>query len=531
MVRRSTVLFPGLLAALLLAATAGAVLYETWTLRQWIVDTPHPPAVQLATALRAQVALETATTRLQLIEHDEAALRDLGPKVVDRFPHPGPLLLPTHVHAELAELRGDFAHYVAEVRKLARFRREALGHVPVDSLSDDHAAKVAAQAERVRRFRLALYEQLRQLVERSEARVQQQLDRASYATRRQLLWVVIGCSVAGAMLLLGLSAVAIASALRTRALVRWCRSMARAGEAADIPRSLRRGGPAGAAARAISNLIDELAPGGPSQEAAETDDDFDRPDDLDDADDLDTPDDLDDEGDLDTPDDLDDEDDLDTPDDLGDSEPLEVPPQNVVAEVTLDAPEIPMPPADAGHAETMLGAALTDESGWVAPAAAEEQPGAEPLDDQAFVDPGDGLERPDDTPMVTRALVAGVPEDTDALVELLAELGVETEVTTSSQKALALFADTPFDVLFLGVQLDEDADGFDTTLDVRERETGYVPILGLTRSSDEEERKACLDAGMTDYLPVPTDAGALEATLDKWVKGRSSDSLDDDLGL
>jgi signal transduction histidine kinase/CheY-like chemotaxis protein len=47
-----------------------------------------------------------------------------------------------------------------------------------------------------------------------------------------------------------------------------------------------------------------------------------------------------------------------------------------------------------------------------------------------------------------------------------------------------------------------------------------TPIVALTADAFEDDRKACLAAGMDDFLAKPLDAGALRATLSRWTRGR-----------
>ena len=57
-------------------------------------------------------------------------------------------------------------------------------------------------------------------------------------------------------------------------------------------------------------------------------------------------------------------------------------------------------------------------------------------------------------------------------------------------------------------------DGLAATVEIRRmpgRET--TPILAMTANAFAEDRRACLDAGMNDFVPKPVDPDALYATL------------------
>ena len=44
-----------------------------------------------------------------------------------------------------------------------------------------------------------------------------------------------------------------------------------------------------------------------------------------------------------------------------------------------------------------------------------------------------------------------------------------------------------------------------------------LPIVAVTGKSAAGERERCLEAGATDYIPKPVDAGQLLAALTPWL--------------
>ena len=66
-------------------------------------------------------------------------------------------------------------------------------------------------------------------------------------------------------------------------------------------------------------------------------------------------------------------------------------------------------------------------------------------------------------------------------------------------------------------------DGFEATARIRALVTAHahLPVIALTANAMADDRQACLDAGMDDYLSKPVSAEALAETLARWVGRRS----------
>jgi CheY-like chemotaxis protein len=62
--------------------------------------------------------------------------------------------------------------------------------------------------------------------------------------------------------------------------------------------------------------------------------------------------------------------------------------------------------------------------------------------------------------------------------------------------------------------------GLDATRAIRETEriTGrHVVVVALTANVLEDDRKACIDAGMDDFLAKPLTLDALREVLERWL--------------
>jgi CheY-like chemotaxis protein len=65
-----------------------------------------------------------------------------------------------------------------------------------------------------------------------------------------------------------------------------------------------------------------------------------------------------------------------------------------------------------------------------------------------------------------------------------------------------------------------DMDGLECTRQIRERERrtgGHVPIIAMTANVMDEDRQACLDVGMDDYMSKPFDTSQFRTMLGRWL--------------
>jgi len=62
-------------------------------------------------------------------------------------------------------------------------------------------------------------------------------------------------------------------------------------------------------------------------------------------------------------------------------------------------------------------------------------------------------------------------------------------------------------------------DGLSATRAIRALPDAHAraPIVAMTANTFDEDRKACADAGMDDFIAKPVDAETLVATLLRWL--------------
>jgi signal transduction histidine kinase/DNA-binding response OmpR family regulator/HAMP domain-containing protein len=116
------------------------------------------------------------------------------------------------------------------------------------------------------------------------------------------------------------------------------------------------------------------------------------------------------------------------------------------------------------------------------------------------------------------------PRNRFAMKTLLDSVGADVIVVDSGSAAIeAVQAGGGVDIVLMDIMMPL-LDGYDTMRAIRAIE-GFrlLPIIAVTGKVMAGERKRCMDAGASDYLPKPVDASELMATLRPWLPEKSKD--------
>ncbi len=108
-------------------------------------------------------------------------------------------------------------------------------------------------------------------------------------------------------------------------------------------------------------------------------------------------------------------------------------------------------------------------------------------------------------------------------MELLSMAGVDTTPAKNGAEAVALVQQQPFDLVLMDMHMPE-MDGLQATRLIRQMpDQRDLPIVAMTASVLQEEKDACMAAGMNGHLSKPVDTQALYMALLKWFKMRRAD--------
>ncbi|MTW21013.1 PAS domain S-box protein [Allochromatium palmeri] len=116
------------------------------------------------------------------------------------------------------------------------------------------------------------------------------------------------------------------------------------------------------------------------------------------------------------------------------------------------------------------------------------------------------------------------PINREVALELLNSVGLNVETAENGQIALEMAGRGHYDLILMDVQMPL-MDGLTATRAIRALpEWREKPILALTANAFEEDRRACMDAGMNDFVPKPVEPLDLFDALLRWLPERHPES-------
>jgi two-component system sensor histidine kinase/response regulator len=133
-------------------------------------------------------------------------------------------------------------------------------------------------------------------------------------------------------------------------------------------------------------------------------------------------------------------------------------------------------------------------------------------------------DRPGDPEFANRRvlLVEDEPINREITLMMLEEIGLNADTAENGAEAVAMVAGNHYDLILMDMQMPV-LDGLEATRQIRKLPGGAsIPILAMTANAFTEDKMACFQAGMNDFLAKPVSLDDFLEMVGIWLTRRES---------
>ncbi|MGL6040318.1 MAG: ATP-binding protein, partial [Deefgea sp.] len=114
--------------------------------------------------------------------------------------------------------------------------------------------------------------------------------------------------------------------------------------------------------------------------------------------------------------------------------------------------------------------------------------------------------------------------NSEVAVQMLQNFGLQADIATTGLEAIKMMTANSYPLILMDMQMPE-MDGLEATRCLRKNmKWRQIPIIAMTANAFKEDRQACIESGMNDFISKPVDPKLLLQILTRWLPAPSEAS-------